>query len=113
LGVIKNALKFTAGGATGLIAGAVAGLVLAPKSGEDLHLSLRERLRRARLAGVEAKAQKQEELIQKFRTEVNDHEALSETQAQSREQRDQAVVALGLGLNAPGAIAAQELEPRK
>ena len=110
MGVIKRTVKFTAGGITGAVIGGVAALILATESGRDLRQSLRDRLRRAKLAGAEAKAERENELIRKFRAEVNDQEALKEVEAQAREARDQAVVALGLGFNAPGAIAAQEID---
>lgn len=112
MGFIKRTVKFTAGGIVGAVTGAAAALLLAPESGHDLQRKLRDRLRDAKLAGAEAKAAKENELIRKYRLEVNDDRALTEAEQQAAEERAQAVVALGLGLNAPGAIAAQEVSTR-
>ena len=113
MGFVTRTLRFTAGGVAGALIGATAALFVAPESGNDLHHSLRERLKRARLAGVEAKVAKENELIRKFRSEVNDEDALKEVETRAREERDQAIVALGLGLNAPGAIASQEIDGKR
>lgn len=112
MGAAKRMAKVLEGGVIGAAAGAVAGLLLAPQSGRQLRASLEERLRRARLAGITAQAAKEEELIHKFRAEVNDPDALRSEEVRIRSEVAEAVQALGLGLNAPGAIAAQEVASR-
>lgn len=111
MNMLKRALKFTAGGITGAVVGAAAAIMLAPESGEDLKRGLRDRLRLSKLAGAMAKADRRQELVRAFRAKVNDGQALTELDEQTRIERDQAIVALGLGFNAPGAIAAQEIPP--
>lgn len=110
MGIIKRAIKFTVGGITGAVVGAAAAILLAPESGQELQHSLRQRLRSSKLAGAVAKADRKQELIRKFRNEVNDDTALTGLESRARDERDQTVAALGLGLNAPGAIASQETE---
>jgi gas vesicle protein len=112
MGAAKRLAKFLEGGMIGAAAGAVVGLLLAPQSGRQLRASLEDRLRRARLAGVTAQAAKEEELIHKFRAEVNDPDALRSEELRIRNEVAEAVQTLGLGLNAPGAIAAQEVASR-
>jgi gas vesicle protein len=89
--LIRSTIKFAAGAGTGLVVGAIAGLMVAPESGDDLHLSFKERIRRAKLAGAQAKAAREEELIRKFRAGVNDPNALRDEEQKARVERDQAV----------------------
>ncbi|HEY8448476.1 MAG TPA: YtxH domain-containing protein [Thermomicrobiales bacterium] len=108
MGAAKRLATFIGGGLAGAAAGALAGLLFAPQSGDELREKVDERLRQARLAGTTAQAAKEEELIRKFRAEVNDPDALREEEMQARTEVATAVQAIGLTLNAPGAIAAQE-----
>lgn len=93
--IIGRAFKFALGGVTGAAVGATAALLLAPESGQDLQRNLRERIRRAKIEGIEAKVAKEHELIRKYRAEVNDPDALRELEAQAKQGRDQAVAELG------------------
>lgn len=108
MGLIKRTLKFTAGGVTGAAVGAVAALLLAPDNGPEFQRRLRDRLRDAKAAGADAKAEKENELIRRFRVGVNDDRALTAAEERARVERNDAMKALGLGLNAPGAIAAHD-----
>jgi gas vesicle protein len=98
MSLIKRTLKFTAGGITGAAVGALAGLMVAPESGHDFQQSLRDRLRRSKVAGAEARAATQNELIRKFRAKVNDESALKEVEVRTNEQRE---LALGTQDTAP------------
>jgi len=69
-------VKFGVGGAVGAAVGGAAAFVVAPQSGDELTGKLRQRLADARLAGAEAKAAKEQELIGRFRQSVNDTSAL-------------------------------------
>jgi gas vesicle protein len=91
MSLIGRAFKFTLGTATGVGIGAVVGLLVAPESGQDLQRNLRDRIRRAKVAGIEAKASKETELIQKFRAEVNDPQALRDLETSAKAERAQAV----------------------
>jgi len=108
MGAAKRLLKFGSGGLLGAAVGTAVAILWAPQSGDELKGRLADLGRRARLAGAEAKAAKEEELIQKFRAEVDDPAALRDEEAKTRLEAAQAVAAIGLGLNAPGALAAQE-----
>jgi gas vesicle protein len=68
--------KFTAGGITGALVGAGAALLFAPDSGPGFQRGLRNRIDTAKSAGIQAQADKEAELVQKFRTGVSDPVAL-------------------------------------
>lgn len=108
MGAGKRMLTFLSGGLLGAAIGTTTAILWAPRSGTELRGRLIDRVRRIQLAGEEAKAAKSDELIQKFREEVEDPSALRDEEARLRVEAAQAVAAIGLGLNAPGAIAAQE-----
>jgi gas vesicle protein len=109
---MKRWLKFGSGSLLGAAVGTIVALLWAPRSGDELRTQLNERLRQAQLAGAEAKAAKEEELIRRFRAGVSDATALRDEELKVRMETARTVAALGLGLNAPGAIAAQEPELR-
>ena len=108
MGTGKRLLKFGSGGLLGAAVGTAVAILWAPQSGDELKGRLADLRRRTRLAGAEAKAAKEDELIRKFRGEVDDPEALRDEEAKVRVEAAEAVAAVGLGLNAPGALAAQE-----
>lgn len=108
MGAAKRLLKFGGGGLLGGAVGTAVAILWAPQSGDELKGRLTDLVRRVRLAGAEAQAAKEDELIAKFRGEVSDPEALRDEEAKVRVRASQAVAAIGLGLNAPGALAAQE-----
>ena len=108
MGAGKRLLKVASGGLLGTAVGTAVAMLWAPQSGDELKGRIADRLRRARLAGVEAKAAKEDELIRKYRAEVEDPSALRDEEAKVRLEASEAVAAIGLGLNAPGALAAQE-----
>src|SRR4051812_47288995 len=62
MGAMKRLAKFTGGGVVGAAIGSVTATLLAPQSGSELQRKLRDRLMQAKLAGVTAKAEKQEAL---------------------------------------------------
>jgi gas vesicle protein len=82
--------KFTVGGMTGAAVGGVAALLLAPDSGPEFQRKLRERIQTAKSAGLQAKADKEAELIRKFRTEVSDPVALKGVEDRIAAERIQA-----------------------
>ena len=111
MGAGKRLVKFAGGGMLGAAVGTAVAILWAPQSGDELKGRASDRWRQARLAGAEAKAAKEEELIRKFRAEVSDPDALQDEAVKVRLEAAEAVSAigaLGLGLNAPGALAAQE-----
>ena len=108
MGAGKRLVKFGSGGVLGVAVGTAVAILWAPQSGDELKGRVADLVRRARLAGAEAKAAKEDELIRKFRAEVADPEALRDEESKVRLEAAEAVAAVGLGLNAPGALAAQE-----
>jgi len=108
MGAGKRLVRFGGGGLLGAAIGTATAILLAPQSGAELKGRLQDRLRQARLAGAEAKAAKEDDLIRKFRTKVEDPDALQEEATKTQLEAAEAVAAIGLGLNAPGALAAQE-----
>ncbi len=113
MGAMKRLVKFTGGSVIGATVGAVTASVFAPQSGNEMQLRLRDRLRRAKVAGAVAKAEKEEELIRRFRGTVNDPDALEDERKRVQAEVAEAVQSVGLGLNAPGAIAAHETVARR
>jgi gas vesicle protein len=86
MGVIKKTFKFSLGGVLGAGLGVVGGLFLAPGSGAETQRKVRERIRAAKVAGVEAQASKERELIDRYRNEINDRQALSGAETASKEK---------------------------
>jgi gas vesicle protein len=71
--------KFVAlgkGGAFGAAVGAIAAVLFAPKSGEQLQRDVNDRISEAKIAGETAKAAKQAELIDRYRQGVDSPTAL-------------------------------------
>jgi len=108
MGAAKRLGRFAGGGLLGGAIGTAVAILYAPQTGDELRGRIADRLRAAKVAGAEAKAAKEDELIRKFRAGVNDPDALVEEETKARHQVAEAVAAAGLGFNAPGAIAAQE-----
>jgi gas vesicle protein len=94
MGVLKSLAKFGAGGAAGTATGAAAALIIAPDSGPELQRKLRERLRAAKTAGIEARAARENELIRKFRLTVNDAGALKDHEEHVRLGRTEAIATI-------------------
>lgn len=92
MSLIGRAFKFTLGAAVGAGIGAAVGLLTAPESGSDLQRDLRDRVRRAKVDGLDAQLAKQSELIRRYRAEVNDPEALREFETTAKAHRDQAIL---------------------
>lgn len=112
MGAIRRIAMFGGGGLLGLAAGVAAAYLAAPRSGDELKRQVKTRLQEAKLAGIEADRTKQEELIQRFRSGVGDPGALEDVREQTRVEASQAAAAIGLGLNAPGALVAHEVGRR-
>src|SRR3954462_4276403 len=84
MGALKRLVKFGMGAVVGAAVGTAGAGLRAPQSGRELHRKVTMRLNEAKLAGVEAEAAKQEELIRRFRGTVNDPMALEEERARAR-----------------------------
>jgi gas vesicle protein len=74
---IKGAVDFAAGVAIGAIAGAGVAYLTAPKSGRALKADGQELIDSAKHAGERARIDRETELRDKFRKQVNSQDALS------------------------------------
>ena len=93
MGFIARTMKFTLGGIAGAAAGAAVAILVAPDSGPELQRKLRERVAAAKVAGLQAKADKEAELVRRFRLEVGDPVALQDVEAQIAGERAQVTAA--------------------
>jgi gas vesicle protein len=91
MGFFSGIAKFTKGGLFGAAVGAAAALLIAPGTGEETRNALADRIQRTRLAGADAKAATEQQLISRFRGEVNDPVALKTEETVSREEHVQQV----------------------
>jgi gas vesicle protein len=108
MGFASKLLALAKGGALGAAAGGIVAALFAPKSGEQLQQDVNERIREAKIAGEDAQAAKQAELIERYRQGIDSTTALEQEKLAAQQTAVERVSAIGLGLNAPGALAAQE-----
>jgi gas vesicle protein len=109
MGAIKRWFAFGVGGVVGFVSGVVGAIFTAPGSGEATRQRLEAEIARVKLAGIDAQAAAKQQLIEKYREVVGDPTALQDDAERVRIERAEAVRAIGLGLNAPGALAAHNL----
>ena len=101
MGAIGRIGAFIVGGALGAGVGAAVAMLAAPQSGEDFAESVERRIDQVKVAGLEAQARTEEELIRRFRAETGDPAALRDQETQTRVETAQAIADLGL---APGTV---------
>ena len=107
MSLVTKLAKFGLGLAAGGAIGAAIGTLTAPEDGDSFRYKLKRHFINAKHAGDEAKAVKQAQMITRFRKDVGDFDAFDDNVDHTLSKTD-AVLALGLGLNAPGAIASQQ-----
>jgi gas vesicle protein len=83
MGLISGMTKFGKGGVLGAAIGVAAAVLFAPGSGKETRDALADRIQRTRKAGVEARAEVERDLINRFRGTVHSSEALTEEQKAS------------------------------
>ena len=76
MGSGNKVVALAKGGLLGAAVGAVTAILFAPKSGEQLQQDFNDRIREAKIAGENAKAAKQVELIERYRHGVDSSAAL-------------------------------------
>ncbi len=108
MALVQKLAKFGLGIATGSAIGAAVGALTAPADGDTFRHRLRKHFSDAKTAGDTAKVARQTELIQRYREDVGDSTAMDDEIPPAISRAD-AVMAMGLGLNAPGAIAARQV----
>lgn len=96
MGMLGRIGSFIAGGALGAAVGAAVAMLTAPQSGDQLRQGIERRVDQVKVAGFEAQAQTEEELIRRFRAETGDPNALRDEQAQVRVEAAQAIAGLGI-----------------
>jgi gas vesicle protein len=77
---IKRVFKFSVGGAFGAAIGAGVAAFLAPQRGEDLQAASKSLVDQVKADGEAAKAAKEQEMMNRFRSQVNDNTAFTEAQ---------------------------------
>ncbi len=112
MGAGKRILSLGGGGIVGFLIGAGIAKLVAAQRGDDLRASIDAKVDEVKAVGDAAQAATEQRLIARFRDDVDDPTALAPESQQAELLRSRAMQALGLGLNAPGAIAAQHARDR-
>jgi gas vesicle protein len=99
MGAIGRIGSFLVGGMLGAGVGAAVAMLVAPQSGEEFVEGVERRVDQVKVAGLEAQARTEEELIRRFRAETGDSAALRDQETQTRVETAQAIADLGM---APG-----------
>lgn len=99
-GVIGRVGAFIGGGLLGAGVGAAVAMLVAPQSGEEFVAGVERKVDQAKVAGLEAQARTEEELIRRFRAETGDPDALRDRETLTRVETARAIADLGM---APGA----------
>lgn len=86
---------FIFGGLVGAGVGAAIATLVAPQSGDQFRQDVERKVDRAKIAGLEAQARTEEELIRRFRAETGDPEALRDEETHVRVETAQAIAGLG------------------
>ena len=76
---MNKLLSFVVGSAVGTAVGAAVSAALAPQSGELFQTELRSKLQEAKVAGEVAETETKAAFRQRFREQVNDPDALTES----------------------------------
>lgn len=75
---IKRVFKFSVGGALGAAVGAGVAALMAPKRGEDLRKESMALVEQVKTEGEAAKLAKEQEMMNRFRSQVHDSTAFTE-----------------------------------
>ena len=75
---IKRVFKFSMGGIVGAAVGAGVAALMAPQRGEALQAATQELIDQAKADGEAAKRAKEQEMMNRFRSQVNDNTAFTE-----------------------------------
>jgi gas vesicle protein len=96
MSVLGRIGAFIVGGLVGAGVGSAIAMLTAPQSGDQFRRDVERRVDQVKVAGLEAQARTEEELIRRFRAETGDPTALREEEAQIRVEAAQAIADLGL-----------------
>jgi gas vesicle protein len=96
MGMLGRLGAFLGGGILGAGVGAAIAVLSAPQSGDDLKKDVARRIDLVKMAGVEAQARTEEELIRQFRAQVNDPNALRDDETYLRVETARSIADLGI-----------------
>lgn len=105
MGMLRRLGAFIGGGLLGAGVGSAIAILAAPQSGDDLKKGIERRVGLVKMAGVEAQAQTEEDMIRSFRAQVNDTEALRDDETKLKVDAAQSIA--DLGISATGGSAAR------
>jgi gas vesicle protein len=100
MGVLGRLGAFIGGGLLGAGVGAAIALLNAPQAGDDLRKDVARRVDLVKMAGVEAQARTEEEMIRHFRAQVNDPGALRDDETQLKVEAARSIADLGINAGA-------------
>jgi gas vesicle protein len=86
MGLINGITKFGKGGVLGAAVGAAVAVLMAPGTGKETRDAIADRIQRTRRAGVDARAEVERDLINRYRGTVNSADALVDEQVARAEQ---------------------------
>lgn len=96
MGILGRLGAFVGGGLLGAGVGAAIAVLNAPQSGDDLRRDAVRRVDLVKMAGVEAQARTEEEMIRHFRTQVGDPNALRDDETQLKVEAARSIADLGI-----------------
>jgi gas vesicle protein len=96
MGMFGRLGAFIGGGLLGAGVGAAIAVLNAPQAGDDLRKGVVRRVDLVKMAGVEAQARTEEEMIRHFRAQVNDPNALRDDETQLRVEAARSIADLGI-----------------
>ena len=96
MGILGRLGAFVGGGLLGAGVGAAIAVLNAPQSGDDLRKDAVRRVDLVKMAGVEAQARTEEEMIRHFRAQVGDPNALRDDETQLRVDAARSIADLGI-----------------
>lgn len=104
MGALGRIGSFITGGLLGAGVGTAIAMLTAPKSGDQFRQGLERRVDQVKVAGLEAQARTEEDMIRRFRAETGDPNALRDEETQSRVETAQAIADIGLSPATRGAF---------
>lgn len=96
MGSLGRLGAFIGGGILGAGVGAAIAVLTAPQSGDELREDVARRVDLVKMAGVEAQARTEEEMIRHFRAQVGDQSALRDDETQIRVEAARSIADLGI-----------------
>ena len=96
MGMLGRLGAFIGGGILGAGVGAMIAVLNAPQSGDNLRKDVARRVDLVKMAGVEAQARTEEEMIRHFRAQVNDPNALRDDETHLKVEAARSIADLGI-----------------